>query len=400
MRNIKYTKEIIGLLSKIRKISYALLLFVGKLFISFVTAFFISGLLFIVVLIPANFVVKNFIKDAFWAPWISIAVFIYFYLAITVLISLASIKYKLIRFLALAFVVCFIFGIGITTVGLVNSFKENNQKPVVVNIVSAINLQNSKWDGNGIFSGELKNNNPKDIFNTKIEISISKNKDKWVPIETRIVAIPFVIKSNDIFAFNENVSLPSDSSTWWRAQVSSAEFYNGQKINVVTNPVANIPSVGNSSQNNAQDDGGPWGVSKQVTEHMWTIKLGNDAKMATSKEIYDALNNYRLTNGSGYLAWDDNLAKFAQSRADNLNKAGELDEHRGFEDCMKNPDCSGPLNFHNFGENVAQGQLSGVHIIEWQYAGDKPHNDNQLDRGWTHVGIGVSGIFNCLIFAK
>ena len=31
------------------------------------------------------------------------------------------------------------------------------------------------------------------------------------------------------------------------------------------------------------------------------------------------------------------------------------------------------------------------------YAGDQPHNDNQLDNRWNYVGIGVDGLATCLI---
>jgi len=52
------------------------------------------------------------------------------------------------------------------------------------------------------------------------------------------------------------------------------------------------------------------------------------------------------------------------------------------------------------GENISYGyRLEGVHLIEWMYAGDKPHDDNQLDSKWDHVGIGVKETATCIIFA-
>jgi hypothetical protein len=39
-----------------------------------------------------------------------------------------------------------------------------------------------------------------------------------------------------------------------------------------------------------------------------------------------------------------------------------------------------------------------VHLIEWVYAGDKPHNDNQLSSKWSAVGIGISGSATDLVF--
>jgi uncharacterized protein YkwD len=37
-------------------------------------------------------------------------------------------------------------------------------------------------------------------------------------------------------------------------------------------------------------------------------------------------------------------------------------------------------------------------LIEWVFAKSPEHNANQLDSGWTHVGIGVSGYGVNLIF--
>ncbi len=162
----------------------------------------------------------------------------------------------------------------------------------------------------------------------------------------------------------------------------------------------NTASPGSSSGSSNAND--PWGVAKQVSEHSWTMKIGFDDKMGTAQEIYDALNNYRKLHGSGYLAWDNNLAIYAQSRADYFVSIGKMDEHTGFIEFTKNIDnLRQKLNFYHVGENSSYGfRLSGVHVIEWMYAGDKPHNDNQLNSSWTHVGVGVNGTATDLIFGE
>ena len=150
----------------------------------------------------------------------------------------------------------------------------------------------------------------------------------------------------------------------------------------------------NSNTANAQ-----WGVAKQISEHTWTIKVGNDERMATPKEILDALNNYRQKHGSGYIAWDDNLAIFAQNRADYFYKRGNIDEHAGFNQYLNSPDNH--FGFRSMGENSSIGyKVLGVHLIEWIYAGDAAHNANQLNPKWTHVGIGVSGTATDLVFGE
>ena len=143
----------------------------------------------------------------------------------------------------------------------------------------------------------------------------------------------------------------------------------------------------------------PWGVSKQIDEHTWTIRVGEDATMTTAKEAFEALNEYRRVHNSQILTWNDNLANYAQTRADYLNGIKEVDGHKGFSDFVENQDGFNKLGFNNLGENISYGyKVNGVHLIEWVYAGDEPHNKNQLDNKWNYVGIGVKGLATCLIF--
>ena len=92
----------------------------------------------------------------------------------------------------------------------------------------------------------------------------------------------------------------------------------------------------------------------------------------------------------------------AQSRvavAKYLNGKKSVDKHEGFTNFVNNEDGFNKLGFTMLGENISYGyKLNGVHVIEWMYAGDKPHNDNQLDNRWNYVGIGVNGLATCLIF--
>lgn len=143
----------------------------------------------------------------------------------------------------------------------------------------------------------------------------------------------------------------------------------------------------------------PWGVSKQVGEHTWTMKVGQDEVMATPKEIWTALNDYRVRKGSQQLAWDEKLANYAQERANYLFALGGTDEHKGFENFLKNENGFEKLGFTWLGENLSYGyKMNGVHLVEWIYAGDKPHDDNQLNNRWNYVGIAVKGTVSVLIF--
>lgn len=143
-----------------------------------------------------------------------------------------------------------------------------------------------------------------------------------------------------------------------------------------------------------------WGKATQIDEHTWTMSVEKDERMASTKEIFDALNSYRQKKGKSPLAWDQTLASYADSRAVLFAKSGNTDKHAGFTDYINNQDGFAKLGFNAVGENSSYGyQLYGVHLIEWVYAGDAPHDDNQLSSSWSHVGIGVSGAATDLIFA-
>lgn len=147
------------------------------------------------------------------------------------------------------------------------------------------------------------------------------------------------------------------------------------------------------------DDGQPWGVARQIDDVTWRIKVGQDAQMGSPLEILVALNDYRRRYGSSNLTWDSGLANYAKSRAVYFNQIKNLDGHKGFADFLNNQDGFNKLGFNQLGENASYGyRLSGVHLIEWIYAGDEPHNKNQLNSVWNYVGIGVDGTATDLIF--
>jgi hypothetical protein len=146
-------------------------------------------------------------------------------------------------------------------------------------------------------------------------------------------------------------------------------------------------------------DTGPWGVAKQVGEHTYTMKIKLDERMGTPKEILEALNDYRVRRGSQRLTWDDKLANYAQSRAVYLASIKNVDGHAGFQNYLEKENGFEKLGFTKLGENISYGyKMEGVHLIEWIYAGDKPHDDNQTNNDWNYVGIGVEGTATCLIF--
>lgn len=147
------------------------------------------------------------------------------------------------------------------------------------------------------------------------------------------------------------------------------------------------------------NDTTPWGVAQQIGEHTWTMKVGQDSVMASPTEILEALNNYRVNHGSQKLTMDSKLTQYAQSRAEYFYQKKGLDSHQGFNDYLTKEDGFSKLGFSWMGENASYGyRLNGVHLIEWIYASDEDHNQNQLNNNWNYVGIGVKDTATCLIF--
>ncbi len=143
----------------------------------------------------------------------------------------------------------------------------------------------------------------------------------------------------------------------------------------------------------------PWGVAQQIDDVTWTMKIGEDERMATPQETLQALNAYRERHSAGPLTWDDRLASFASDRAKHLNFIKTTDKHKGFIEYVESEDNVRALGFWSLGENSGYGyKLIGVHQIEWIYASDEGHNKNQLNTAWSHVGIGIQGLAVVFIF--
>jgi uncharacterized protein YkwD len=155
------------------------------------------------------------------------------------------------------------------------------------------------------------------------------------------------------------------------------------------------PTPISSSQNKAQQ----YGKATQIDEHTWTMTLQNDPKEGSAREIFEALNSYRIKMGTTSLIWNDTLSAYATARANEFSQKGALDGHAGFMDLMNHQDGFNKLGFNSLGENSSYGYiLSGTRLVEEVYAADSEHNNNQLNSGWTYVGIGVSGTATDLVF--
>jgi len=206
-----------------------------------------------------------------------------------------------------------------------------------------------------------------------------------------ILVLIFYSRANNLNHEN-NKNLKSVSSTSTENRKQPTESPNLPTKSPTTNPSKPITVATPKSKE-------PWGVAKQIDEVTWTMKIGQDERIGTPQEIYEALNVYRQQHGKGILTWDQNLAAYAQQRANYFNSIKNIDKHVGFKEYTNNIENLRKLGFWSVGENCNYGQrLLGVHLIEWIYAGDKPHDDNQLNSLWTHIGVGVDGLGVDIIF--
>ena len=236
-----------------------------------------------------------------------------------------------------------------------------------------------------------------------------RNKIGWLIIIIEIGLIGWIANKyqNEIKNFVDLFVVPTTTETEIRTETIQVPEEIEEKI-LITPTKISSPTIKKITPTvvikkkvypTPTDDNEPWGVARQIDDVTWTMKVGQDEKMATAKEIWEALNEYRKVQGSQVLNWDEKLADFAQDRAEFLNSQKTTDKHEGFSNFVENEDGFNKLGFTALGENISYGyRLNGVHTIEWMYAGDKPHNDNQLDNRWNYVGIGVDGLATCLIF--
>jgi uncharacterized protein YkwD len=142
-----------------------------------------------------------------------------------------------------------------------------------------------------------------------------------------------------------------------------------------------------------------WGVAKQVGEHTYTINVGNDDHMTSPQEVFQALNSYRAAKGSSQLSWDDKLAQYSQGRAYQFKNIGTVDSHAGFNSFLENENGFEKMGYMRLGENSYYGgPLNGTHLIEWVFSQSPGHDANQLDNGWSHVGVGVTDTSVNLVF--
>jgi len=112
-------------------------------------------------------------------------------------------------------------------------------------------------------------------------------------------------------------------------------------------------------------------------------------RTATHREMFEALNNYRIANDRGPLFYSQTLEKAADDEAQDLWVRNFFSH--------TNPDGQGPGDraleagfCHQYvGENIAAGQTTVDQVMEaWEASPN--HNANMLDPDYRYVGMGIS----------
>ncbi len=119
----------------------------------------------------------------------------------------------------------------------------------------------------------------------------------------------------------------------------------------------------------------------------------------SASSVLTALNNYRAKNGVAALSSDQKLQDYAQGRANYLKSIGRMDNHAQFNDFVQNQDGFSKLGINSLAENQSWNYKGTADGLISEFYGSSPgHNQNQLNGTYTHVGIGISGVYTDLVF--
>jgi uncharacterized protein YkwD len=109
---------------------------------------------------------------------------------------------------------------------------------------------------------------------------------------------------------------------------------------------------------------------------------------AAARQLFEAVNRERVSQGSAKLKWDDALASAARQHAEAMAARNTLGHQLPDEPSLPTRATRAGVRFVWLSENVAQGP-SAANISE-QWAHSPNHRANVLDTDMDTVGIGVA----------
>lgn len=144
------------------------------------------------------------------------------------MLSLNRDERKVSSFIKYSLLFCFLYffiNVGVASSTGETQKKQKIKKDVQENTIKT-ELQNMKYDGK-VISGIILNKGNKAIYNNKIILRISKNRESWVIDETHEFVVPYKIDPNQSIIFSENYKT-TKKEPWWTAYILDSQLYNGQ----------------------------------------------------------------------------------------------------------------------------------------------------------------------------
>lgn len=166
----------------------------------------------------------------------------------------------------------------------------------------------------------------------------------------------------------------------------------------INQPTQSLSPEAKTSPKPLDDDNQEWGKTIKLNEHTSLSKFAADDRMSTVEELNQAMNQYRRTHNLPTLTFDSLLCNMAQTRADQLQANGALDNHAGFGPLAHSQQSFNTLDEVTFG---GVNKVSGVHIVEWGWDTSLTgHHEAISDPLWTEGCGGINGLFAVFIFGK
>lgn len=180
---------------------------------------------------------------------------------------------------------------------------------------------------------------------------------------------------------------------------SSFPTPNSGLTNTPAHKLSPIPTKSPNKTPSSKNSSSEWLLIKK-NEALTLANIPNDERMSTPDELFEAMNNYRITHNLQPLTKDSTLCNVAQKRAEELQKLGNLDNHEGFynylEDFVKGGFETMPSEVLYYG-----GPLLGVHIVE--YGWDRSltgHRDEIQNLIWNRGCAGINSKAVVFIFGR
>lgn len=218
-----------------------------------------------------------------------------------------------------------------------------------------------------------------------------------------LISLPIALVWSVLFIGGMLAWSPATRKLEKQNAIIAAEALNAVSPIPISTPSATVKPKPKVTQDPYKNDpnlkDAKWGEAVKVREHEYTMKVGRDATMGSSQEIFEAVNNYRSVKGVGRLEWNEKIAALARERV--LELPSDKTPHEGYYRRIHEDGFYDEYGVNGVGENASLGyRLSGVHLIEWLYASDAGHESNQLNPRWNCVGIATSGDSSVLMFCN